>query len=86
MSDTKSDSIARSLRNWHDADEHGQRLERLTEQILARALSAHFGFFKLLIEKCDGPIDPESGPGRIFPSEHLLAIEARQDLETASAA
>jgi hypothetical protein len=39
-----------------------------------------------VIEMRDGPIDPESVPGRILPSEHLLAIEARQDLETASAA
>jgi hypothetical protein len=86
MSKRQSDLFAWALRKWLDDDSDGRRHDALAEHVLVRALSPHFGFFKLVIEMRDGPIDPESVPGRIFPSEHFLEIEAQQGLETASAA
>jgi hypothetical protein len=58
--------------------------------MLRKAMSPHFGFFKLLIELVDGPIDQESAPARIFPDVHVFAVvdppTAEQSTETASAA
>jgi hypothetical protein len=57
---------------WLDSDE--QNWERLFEYVYRKAISPHFGFFKLIIELVDGPIDPDDAPGRILPDEQALDI------------
>ena len=78
-------SFTKRLRAWLDADERD--LDRLVEFIFEKATSPHFGFFKLMVDMVDGPIDPESAPGRIFPEDHTLIImDELQSYETANAA
>jgi len=82
-----SRSIMLSLRAWLDGDEADQNADRLAEYVVAKAISGHFGFFKLLLDMVDGPIDPESAPGRIFPGDRtLVIIDDRQSAEIANAA
>jgi hypothetical protein len=66
MKESEARSFSKALRAWLDAD--GQNLNRLIEYAFHRATSGHFGFFNLIVDLVDGPIDPESAPVRIFPA------------------
>jgi hypothetical protein len=82
---TDAQTYTRGLRAWLDADD--RNWETLCECIYKRAVSPHFGFFRLMIEKVDGPVDPESAPGRIVPDRRALVVfDDQQSGETASAA
>jgi hypothetical protein len=85
MKGTNARSFTMSLRDWLDADE--QNFGRLAKFVFEKATSPHFGFFKLMVDLVDGPVDPESAPGRIFPDDHTLVIvDELQSYETANAA
>ena len=47
-----------ALRAWIYEDESGRNVERVMEYIYEKALSGHFGFFKLLIDVVDGKLHP----------------------------
>ena len=62
-------------------------LERLAEYVIEKAISGHFGFFKLLLDMVDGPIGRENDQGRLFPDNRTLVMIAdRRDSEIAIAA
>jgi hypothetical protein len=65
-------SYTNVLRAWLDAD--ALNWERLFEYVCHKAISPHFGFSKLIFELVDGPIYPDTAPGRMFPDDHALVI------------
>jgi len=82
-----SRSIMLSLRAWLDGDEGDRNAERLAAYVIEKAISGHFGFFRLLLNLVDGPIGRENGDGRMFPADcTLIIIDDRRDSEIAIAA
>jgi hypothetical protein len=69
---TDARSYTKGLRAWLDADD--RNWETLCEYIYRKALSPHLAFFRLMIEKVDGPVDPESAPGRMYPDSPTLVL------------
>jgi hypothetical protein len=85
MTDNYARSFTRVLRDW--LEEEDGNPARLAEFVIGKALGGHFGFFKMVIELKDGPVDPESVPGRIFPDDHALVIvDGRQNVQRAKVA
>jgi hypothetical protein len=76
-----------SLRAWLDGDESERNANRLAEYVVEKAISGHFGFFKLLLDIVDGPFDRESDEGRILPDDRtLIIIDDRRGFEIVKAA
>ena len=49
MNRVDSRSIMLRLRAWLDGDEGDRNGQRLAEYVIEKAISGHFGFFKLLL-------------------------------------
>jgi hypothetical protein len=44
-------------------DEDERNVERIAAYLIAKALSGHFGFFKLLLDMVDGKLHQTAGAG-----------------------
>ncbi|MGA7499943.1 MAG: hypothetical protein WBX00_24700 [Isosphaeraceae bacterium] len=87
MTAADSRSMVLVLRAWLDGEDGDRNANRLAEYVIEKAISGHFGFFKLLLDMVDGPIDRESDEGRIFPDDRtLIMIDDQRDSEIAEAA
>jgi hypothetical protein len=60
--------FVQALREWIYSDESGRNAERVAEFVIAKAMSGHFAYFKLVIDLIDGKIRPSV--------EEELAVEA----------
>jgi len=76
-----------ALRAWLDGDEGDRNADWLAAFVIEKAISGHFGLFKLLLDRVNGPIDRESDEGRIVPDDcTLIIIDDRRSFEIAKAA
>jgi hypothetical protein len=57
-----------ALRAWIDEEQTGRNAERVVEYVCRKALSGHFGFFKLLIDVVDGKLHPTAEEELTFES------------------
>ena len=72
---------------WLDGEDGDGNANRLAEYVVEKAISGHFGFFKLLLDMVDGPIVRESGDSRIVPHDcTLILIDDRRGFEIVKAA
>ena len=87
MKGAYSQSIMLSLRAWLDGEDGERNADRLAEYVIAKAISGHFGLFKLLLDMVDGPIARESDDSLIVPHDCTLIIsDDRRGSEIAKAA
>ena len=69
-----SRSIILSLRAWLDGDEGDRNANRLAEYVIEKAISGHFGFFKLLLDMVDGKPHRSAEDERTFEAGCVLAV------------
>ncbi len=74
------------LRAWLDGEDGDRNANWLAEYVIEKAIRGHFGFFKLVIDLVDGPIDRGSDNSVIFPHDCTLIIHDRRGSEIANAA
>lgn len=87
MNGADSRSFMLRLRAWLDGDVTDRNADRLAEYVIAKAISGHFGFFKLLVDLVDGPIDRDSDDSLIGPHDcKLIIIDERRGSDITKAA
>ena len=67
-----------ALGAWIDADESGRTADLIAEFVCERALSGHFGYFKLLINLVDGKLHPTAEEELTFEAHCVpLVVDER---------
>jgi hypothetical protein len=64
--------FVQSLREWIYTDESGRNAERVAEFVIAKAMSGHFAYFKLVIDLVDGTMRPTAEDELDFESDCVL--------------
>ena len=63
------------LRAWMDEDESGRNADRVAALVYEKALSGHFGFFKLLIDLLDGKLHQTAEDQKTFETEWAVVLD-----------
>jgi hypothetical protein len=74
MKTPDSQSLMFALRAWLDEGESGQNADRLVRFVYEKALSGHFGYFKLVIDLVDGKLRPTAEEELIFEADCVLVV------------
>jgi hypothetical protein len=69
MKTPDSRALMLALRAWMDEDESGRNADRVVEFVYEKAVSGHFGFFKLVIDLVDGKLHPTAEEERTFEAD-----------------
>ena len=65
-------SLMLALRAWLDQDE--RNADRIAEHIVNRAMAGHFGYFRLLLDRVDGPIRPTAEEETTGEADWLIVV------------
>jgi hypothetical protein len=82
-----SRTFNRAFQKWLNSDETGENAERVARFIIAKAMSGHFAYFKLVIDLVDGKIRPTAEEEMTFESECALGTaigQCRADADVAA--
>jgi len=63
-----------ALRAWLDGDEGDRNVQRLAEYVIEKAISGHFGFFKLLLDLVDGKLHLTAEDEMTFEAGCVLVV------------
>ena len=61
--------FVRALREWIYSDESGRNTERVAEFVIAKAMTGHFAYFKLVIDLVDGKVRPTAEDELTFEAD-----------------
>jgi hypothetical protein len=67
--------FVQALREWIDSDESGRNAERVAEFVIAKAMSGHFAYFRLLIDLVDGKVRPTTEDEFTIAADCVLVVE-----------
>ena len=74
MKGADSRSVILALHAWLDESESDRNAMLLAEHIIEKALSAHFGFFRFLIERVDGKLHLTAEEEMTFETGCVLVV------------
>jgi hypothetical protein len=84
MKTPDSRALMLALRAWMEDDESGRNAERVVKYIYEKALSGHFGFFKLAIDLVDGKLHQTAEEEPTVEADCVLVVAAEAlDIEQA---
>ena len=72
MKTLDSRTLMLAFRAWLDEDESGRNADRIAEFIVEKAMSGHFGYFKLVIDLVDGKLHQTAEDERTFEADCVL--------------
>jgi hypothetical protein len=75
-----------ALRTWLDGDDGERAGERIAELIIGRAMSGHFGYFKLVLDLVDGKLHKTAEEELTFETDCFIALDARTESSISKAA
>jgi hypothetical protein len=83
--------FVRALREWMDSDESRRNTERVAEFVIAKAMTGHFAYFKLVIDLVDGKVRPTAEDELTFEADCVLVVaderlEGKRAIESVKAA
>ena len=83
--------FVRALREWMDSDESGRNTERVADFVIAKAMTGHFAYFKLVIDLVDGKVRPTAEDELTFEADCVLVVagerlEGKRAIESVKAA
>jgi len=74
MKTADSRTLMLGLRAWVDGDESGRNADKVAAFVVEKALSGHFGFFKLLLDMVDGKLHQTAQEERTFEADCVLVV------------
>ena len=87
MTAADSRSMVQVLRARLDGEDGDRNGQWLAEYVIEKAISGHFGFFKLLIDLVDGKVHQTAEDERSFETGCVLVVaDDEQGAETSKAA
>jgi hypothetical protein len=73
-----SRTFIRAFQKWLNSDETGENAERVARFVIAKAMSGHFAYFKLVIDLVDGKVRPSAEEEWTFESDCVLVVADRE--------
>jgi hypothetical protein len=81
MKGADSRSMMPVLRAWLDGDDSERNADLIAAFVIAKAMSGHFGFFKLVIDLVDGKLHPTAEDEMTFETD--CAVVSYSELASA---
>jgi hypothetical protein len=66
--------IMRILRAWLDGDKSDRNADLIVAYVIAKAMSGHFGYFKLVIDLIDGKLRPSAEDEMTFETDCTIIL------------